>query len=680
MSITALTGDSLDRAPISNIADIQMSVPNVNISLRNSAGVVAIRGIGFDILTAGADGSVAIHTDGVYQSRPSAALGSLFDVERIEVARGPQGTLYGRNATGGALNVISRKPTSSLEGHVDITYANYNALTIEGAVGGPIAGDRLMARIAAKVEERDGWGTNLANGRDVDDLKSRALRGMLEFRPSDTVSFLLAGEYFKRDDSGAASHVIGCITPICGPNAAFNRGFPLPSDPRDVDHDFQPTYRPEQYGASLTARVELPFADLTSISGYRDGNFYWITDFDGTRQPGAFLTREENYKTFSQEIQLSNSSGALDWVLGGFYFHEKNYARANGHFVPFLAPAVTEYFQGATLFTDAYAAFGEATWHATDKLSLTIGGRFSHERKKIEGEFTFTRGPVNITARQGAPTAAIPCVVCRGLPDTVSFDAFTPKFGAQYKFSRNQMLYVTVQKGFKSGGFAAGAITPSFEPETIWSYEVGLKADWFDRVLTTNIAAYHYDYKDLQVGQVVGNTTQIGNAASAKVDGVEAELLLKLGSGFSIDGFGSYNHARIDTYVVPNVAINPALPLDLSGNLLANAPEWSGKLGVQYAAPLSRGTLTLRGEVFSSSRVYFSTFNDLTNYQPGYTLLNANIRYEHDDDWYANLFMTNITDKLVRGGGVVSSGTVGALVAVNYLPPRSYGITIGKRF
>lgn len=680
MSITALTGDALNHAPISNISDIQMAVPNVNISLRNSAGVVAIRGIGFDILTAGADGSVAIHTDGVYQSRPSAALGSLFDVERIEVARGPQGTLYGRNATGGALNVISRKPTTSLDGHADITYANYNALTIEAAVGGPIAGDRLLARVAAKIEERDGWGTNLANGRDVDDLKSRAIRGMLEFRASDTVSFLLEGEYFKRDDSGAASHVIGCITPVCGPNAAFNRGFPLPANPRDVDHDYQPAYRPEQIGASLTAKVELPFADLTAISGYRDGNFYWITDFDGTRQPGAFLTREENYKTFSQEIQLSSSSGALDWVVGGFYFHEKNYARANGHFVPFLAPAFTDYFQGATLYTDAYAAFGEATFHATDKLSLTLGGRYSHERKQIKGEFTFTRGPVNITARQAAPTAGIPCVVCRGLPEEVSFNAFTPKFGAQYKFSRNQMLYVTVQKGFKSGGFAAGAITPSFDPETIWSYEAGLKADWFDRALTTNVAAYHYDYKDLQVGQVVGNTTQIGNAASAKVDGVEAEVVLRLGSGFSIDGFGSYNHARIDEYVVPNVAINPALPLDLSGNLLANAPEWSGKLGMQYAAPLARGTLTFRGEVFSSSRIYFSTFNDLTNYQPGYTLLNANIRYEHDDDWYANLFMTNITDKLVRGGGVVSSGTVGALVAVNYLPPRSYGITIGKRF
>jgi iron complex outermembrane recepter protein len=680
LAITALSGTALQRAPITDISDIQTSVPNVNISLHNSAAVVAIRGIGFDILTAGADGSVAIHTDGVYQSRPSSALGALYDVDRIEVARGPQGTLYGRNATGGAINVVSRKPTSTPEGYVNLTYANYNSVSVEAALSGPISGDVLRARISAKIEQRDGWGKNLFNGKDIDDVKSRAIRAMIDFRPSDTVSFLLSGEYFKRDDSGAANHVAGCVTPVCGPNAATSRGFTLPSDPRDVDQDFQPVYRPEQYAVSLTSRVELPFADLTAISGYRDGNFYWLTDFDGTRQREAFLTREENYKTFSQEVQLGHRDGNVDWILGGFYFYEKNYARANGHFVPFFAPTFTDYFQGGTLYTNAYAVFGELSYHLTPELTLTAGGRYSHEKKRIKGEFTFTRGPVNIVARQAAPTAAIPCVTCRGLPDSVSFNAFTPKIGVQYKFSSNQMLYVTVQKGFKSGGFAAGAVTPSFQPETIWNYEAGLKATWLDRALTTNIAVYHYDYKDLQVGQVIGNATQIANAGTAKVDGIETEFRLALGEHLSLDGFGSYNHARITNYTVPNAAINPALPLDLSGNLLSNAPKWTGKIGLEYKADAFGGSLTWRGELFSSSRVYFSTFNNATNDQDPYTLFNASLRYEGADDWFANLFMNNITNRTVKAGGVVSSGTVGSIVGVTYLPPRTYGVTVGKRF
>lgn len=680
MAITALSAEALARSPITNISDIQTSVPNVNISLHNSAAVVNIRGIGFDILTAGADGSVAIHTDGVYQSRPSAALGALYDVERIEIARGPQGTLYGRNATGGAVNVISRGPTSSLDGYLNLSYGNYNALSIEGAISGPIAGDKLRARVAAKLEQRDGWGTNLFNGRNIDDVKSRSVRGMLEFQPTETVSFLLAGEYFKRDDSGAANHVAGCITPVCGPNAATSRGYTLPSNPRDIDQDFQPTYRPEQFGVSLTTKVELPFADLTAITGYRDGNFYWLTDFDGSRQPEAFLTREENYQTFSQEVQLGHSDGNIDWIVGGFYFHEKNFARANGHFVPFLAPAVSQYFQGGTLYTDAYAAFGEVSYHVTPKLTVTVGGRYSNERKRIEDEFTFTNGPVNIVARQGAPTAAIPCVTCRGLPNTISFDSFTPKFGAQYKFSRDQMIYITVQKGFKSGGFAVGAVTPAFLPETIWSYEAGLKATWFDRALTTNLSVYHYDYKDLQQGQVVGVATQIGNAAAAKIDGVELEFRLALGSHFALDGFGSYNHARIASYTVPNAAVNPALPLDLTGNLLSNAPKWTGKIGAEYKVDVSGGSLTARGEVFASSRVFFSSFNDLNNSENPYALLNANLRYDGEGDWYANLFMSNITDRTVKAGGVVSSGTVGAIIGVTYLPPRTYGIAIGKKF
>lgn len=680
MAVTALGEAAFQRAPVTNLSDIQTSIPNVNISLRNGSGVVAIRGIGYDIVTAGADGSVAIHNDGVYQSRPAAALSSLYDVERIEVARGPQGTLYGRNATGGAINVISRKPTDTPEGYLDLSYGNYNAVTVEGAVSAPIVEDKLRARVAAKIEERDGWGTNLFNGKDVDDVKSRAIRGMLDFQPGDAVSFLLTGEYFRRDDSANALHFVGCVAPVCNANAAINRGYWVPANPRDVNQDAQAGYRPEQYGLSLTSNIELPFADLSAISGYRNGKSYFFGEFDGTAQPGSFATREENYHTFSQEVQLGRSFDAVDWIVGAFYFDEKNYARTNGQFPPFLAPALSRIFQGGTLFTKAYAAFGELSYHITPDLTVTAGGRYSRERKRVEDEFIFTNGPANAVGRPATPTAAVPCVVCRGLPDTSRFSAFTPKFGAQYKISSRQMVYVNVQKGFKSGGFAVGAVTPAFKPETIWSYEAGLKADWFDRALTTNIAIYHYDYEDLQVGQIVGTATEIRNAASAKIDGVEAEIRLAVSDHVTLDGFGAYNHARFTSYTAPNPAINAALPLDLSGNLLSNAPKWTGKIGAEYNIDAPGGSLTWRGEMFTSSRVYFSPFNNLTNSQKPYTLLNASLRFDADDDWYASLYANNIGNRLVKSGSIVSSGAVGAFVAAQYLPPRMYGLKIGKQF
>jgi iron complex outermembrane receptor protein len=678
MAISALDSQDLSRAPVSNLADIQNLVPSVNISPRNSSGVVTIRGIGFDIVTAGAESSVAIHSDGVYQSRPTAALAGLYDDERIEVARGPQGTLYGRNATGGAINIISRHPTDELSGYFNLTYGNYNALSLEGAVSGGIVPGKLDVRVAAKIEHRDGFGTNFYNNRDVDDLKTRAIRGMMSFTPSDNINFLLITDYFKRDDSSFPTHFLRCVTLVCNANSATNRGYQLTRSLRDVNEDVQAVNRQDLYGVALTSTINLSFADLVSITAYRAGKSYFIFDFDGTAQPGAFITREENHHEFSQEVQLGQKGSRFDWLVGAYYFHERNFARANGHFPLFLAPNLTTYFQGGTLFTDAFAGFGEVTWHAFDRLSFTVGARYSNETKRIADEYTFSRGPANLTSRAAAPTAAIPCVTCRGLPDKATFSSFTPKFGAQFEIDANRLIYVTAQKGFKSGSFAVGAVSPAFAPESIWSYETGLKASWFDRHLITNISAYHYDYSNLQVGQTIGVATFVSNAGSAKVDGVELEVRAKLGDHFQIDGQGAYNHARFASYMSANAAISTAVQLDLAGNSLSNAPKWTGDLGAEVHGKAFDGRVALRGDVFASSHVYFSPFNNLTNSQDAYTLTNVILRYDSAGNrWFASAFVNNLTNNLVVAGTNVVSGTVGAFANATLLPPRTYGIKIG---
>lgn len=679
LAVSAIGGDALARSPITNLSDIQTSIPNINISARNSSGVVNIRGIGFDIVTAGAESSVAVHSDGVYLSRPTSALASLFDLERIEVARGPQGTLYGRNATGGAVNLISRRPSNNFGGYVNLTAGNYGAVAVEGAITGPIVDGVLSARIAAKVDEHDGYGTNYFNGRGIDDLKSRALRGSLLFTPAQGVSFLLIGDYYRRDDSSFPAHFGGCDSIVCNANAAVSRGYTVPANIRDVNNDVQPINDVKTFGFSLTSTFDLNFATLTGITAYRKGATFFKYDWDASTLPGPFLTREENYKTFSQELQLGNRSGRLDWLLGLYYFHERNNARANGQFASFLAPAFTTYFQGGILTTDAYAAFGEGTYHLNDKFAVTVGARYSKEDKRIDDEFTYTRGPAFIIARQAVPTSAISCVVCRGLPNTASFDSFTPKFGAQYTPDSQRMIYVTVQKGFKSGGFAAGATTPSFDPETIWSYEAGLKATWLDRRLVTNISVYHYDYSSLQVGQVVGTATLINNAAKAKVDGIEGEAKLKLGSHVEVDAHGAYNHARFAAFSSANANVNISLIRDLSGNLLSNAPKLTGALGIQYHTPALGGEVTLRGDVFGSSRVYFSPFNTLLNNQAPYALENLTARYEKDK-WFVSVFVNNLSDRTVRSGSYVQSTLLGGFINMQLLPPRTLGGKVGFSF
>jgi iron complex outermembrane receptor protein len=681
LAVTAIGGDTLATRGSGDLASVQALVPNVNISQRQSSGVVTVRGIGFDIITAGADSSVAVHIDGVYVSRPAAALAGLYDIERIEVARGPQGTLYGRNATGGAINIISRRPTEEPSGYVNASFGNYSALTVEGALSGAIVPGKIRARIAFKSDDHSGYGTNLLTGKDIDDLNSRAARASIEFLPTDNFTLLVVGDYFREKDSAFATHYAGPIIPGCVAACGVSNGGLVAPDIRDVNQDAATTNEREFYGVNASASLDLGAAQLTSITGYRKGTNDYQGDLDGTSAFGASYTRNEDQRQFSQELQLGGKTGGLTWLLGGYYFNEHNFARGTALFNPATtAGGRSTFFQGGTLITDAYAVFGQASYELVPGLSLTLGGRYSHEKKRIEGErLLFV--PVTNSTRAAA-----------GLPDEVSFSSFTPKFGLEYKIDRDKLVYASVQKGFKSGSFAVGAITPAFRPETIWSYEIGFKGTWLGGALTTNLAAFHYDYSDLQQGVVSGPVVVVGNAANAKVDGVELELRARLGGGFSIDAAGGWLHARFSDYCTNDPA-RPAfntLPADpgcttgprqLAGNLLSQAPRWSGNLGIEYATSAFGGELKARAEASGSSRVYFSAYNLENNSQAPYALFNAYLNWtSRDDHWTGGLFMRNIADRTVKGGSFVSTALVGSIINAALLPPRTYGLRVGYKF
>ncbi|WP_404477599.1 TonB-dependent receptor [Novosphingobium sp. BL-52-GroH] len=660
IAISAVSGESLQARAVSNLQDFTATIPSVNVQQRRASGVITIRGIGFEIATAGADPGVAVHTDGVYVSRPAAAIANFYDLERVEVARGPQGTLYGRNATGGAVNIITHAPGDTLNGYIDASYGNFNALTVEGAVGGPIA-DGVSARIAFRTDDHDGYGKNLANGRDVNDLKTRAMRARIRIEPVADLRIDLSADYYHQNDSFFTPHFEG---PYVATSVVLGASAP---GKQDVNLDQDTINKRTFWGAS--ANVEWNLNDrilVRSITGYRSNKYYWYNDGDGTNLYVARVGRNEDGHSWSQELQLVGTMPRLNWVLGGYYFFEHNFANGFGS-IPSINLFNND--QVGILETNSYAVFGQATYKLTDWIGITAGGRYTEEKKALVYEATGTLP--NRVLRDDAVAG----------PSTAKFHSFTPKLSIDYKAARDILLYASVQRGFKSGGYAVGAKTPAFRPETIWSYEAGVKATWLDGSLRTNISVFHYDYTDLQVGFIQGLVSVVTNAASAKVNGLEAEVTIRPTRRFTIEANGSLLDATYSDYRTTDPNRRSLGVLDLSGNRLAQAAKHSGFVAAQYEIPAFDGGITLRGEYTFSGPVFFDAFNQPQFSGRGYDVMNAFVTYRTSDErWSVAGFVRNLADADVAVGGLVGSVLQGAPIQMSYLPPRTYGLRVGYRF
>lgn len=673
LAVSALSGETLQDLNISDITQTATLVPSVNVQQRLSYGVVTIRGVGYDQLTVGSESSVAVHQDGVYIARPTQALAGFYDVERFEISRGPQGTLFGRNSTGGAANIISRKPTAEAEGYINATVGNYSAFSVDGALSGPLIDDTLMARFAFKTDDRDGYGENIFNGQDIEDMDMRAFRGQLLYKPNSRFSILLSGDYYRQRDNSIAMHFGGYYVPCSAattfPACGTNLGGITAPKLRDIANDFQPTNDRKFYGLSATIDLALTDTiDLRSISAWRKGSTDFSADSDGTTADLLWISRIEKNRQISEELQLIGTSDRLKWILGGYFFDDKTDGIPGGSFGPTTGRGA--FLQGGVLNSAAYAVFGQATYDLTDQFSVTLGGRYSTEKKSIEDEYFYPgAGPV------------------RSVPDKRSktFKAFTPKFGIEFKPNPDILAFVNVQKGFKSGGYSPGSVDPvtnqfqaPFDQEILWSYEAGLKMSLGRARL--NLTGFHYDYSDIQVGRVENVSSVISNAGAANVDGLEAEATVPITHALRFDLTGSWLNARFSEYETKDPGRLALGVLDLKGNKLSQAPEFSWNVGIQHRWDVGSGDLTLRGEWFHSTRVWFSPFNVKAFSQPSYDLFNAFLNYDNGDHWSASLFVRNIADKSVMAGGYVSSGLFGFPQNVTLQPPRVFGAKVGYRF
>lgn len=624
-SLTVLGADDLAASGITSSFDLQQRVPGLAISFGNRETNVAIRGVSNNVRSIGSDPSNAVHLNGIYLPQSSMILTDLFDVERVEVLKGPQGTLYGRNATGGAINVIARAPQAGTSVEGLLGYGSYNLFRGQAALN--VGNDAVAGRIAVSYAKDDGYTRNLSNGTRLDRQDFLGLRGQLRFQLAENLTLTLLTQ-IARDDGNVGYGI--SIDPAFREFPENYYGFTVPAalqrqDPRNIRVD-APTYSrrdSEIYGATLD--LDLGAVGLRSITGYSHYDAADGLDYDFTGSPDEVFSSTTTVKAFSQEFQLySKGKGPLQWTTGVYFYDDKG-----DQFVDWYLPPTFPYAR-VDSFSDgrSWAVFGQATYAINDKLSIMAGVRYNHERKKGT--------QINILRNTTANL------------DT-TFESFTPQGQIQFRPNEDTLIYAGVTKGFKSGGFNLQAVTPNiYKPETIVAYEAGVRTKVAD-VLTLNASVFYYDYQNLQLRTLLftgsgGGSFAAVSTAGAKINGLELNADAKLGSGFSIDLGGTYLHTKFGNY------ISPSNNLDLTGTRLPLSAKFSGSAGLNWKGDLAGGKLKARAEVvYRSSIIFPLTLDAPQNYDDPSTLFNASLRWtEPSDRFYLEVVGRNIADRLYR--------------------------------
>jgi iron complex outermembrane recepter protein len=705
LAVSAIGGDTLQQRGASGLAALGQVVPGLNVSEQIGQARLTLRGIGVDNISTGAESSVAFNQDGIFYSRSAAALASFYDVERVEVLRGPQGTLYGRNATGGSVNIITNRPTDTLHGALNLTGGNHETINGDGFLSGPLS-DTVAARLSFQVQHHDGYGKNLVTGTDIDTKDSQAIRGQLQFKPDDRLTILVAGDYYRARDRSNTYHYFGAggFLPGGAPDTPraldplLGLGGFAPASARDIASAQDPKARADFYGARADINYEASdTVTIRSLSAYRYSKYVVNSDINPLAVDLFPVTVSEKSDQFTQEFQLNVENDRNKFVSGIFYLHEKIDGslaapfnlQAFGSPVPFF---VQGFFAGGSMKTEAAAVYAQDTYSVTDALRITLGGRYSWEKKSIDdqSEFDFARpySPAN------PPLAAHHI-------DDKTFKSFTPKIGIDFDLAPRTLVYASFSKGFKSGTYNLGSGGPPLKPEKVDAYEAGLKTTLANGLVRANVAGFYYNYKDLQVGKVQGQLVVLENAATARIYGLEGEFVAKPTPDLSLSVNASWLHARFRRYVTADQArpdgdgvtfvnatgdqvlggtpgVTPAF--DLSGNALPQSPNYTINLAAEYVAHLSSGTLTFRGESNWSDRVYFSPFNRAEVSQSAYSLQNAFVTYDDGETWRASLFIKNIANKTVKSAGQVATALLGSPIVGFVQAPRTFGATVGYRF
>ncbi|MGF1607615.1 MAG: TonB-dependent receptor [Rhodothalassiaceae bacterium] len=698
IAISAFDTEAVKRLQADTIAGLQNAVPNLTLTVGDANNaVVYLRGIGQNDSLAFADPGVGIYVDDVFIARSQAAFLELFNVQRVEVLRGPQGTLYGRNTIGGAVKFVSTPPPESLDAYLELGAGNFNFGVVRGRIGGPLS-DTVQAKLAFSLRRRDGFAQNTLTDQDDGDVTSFAGRVGLAWQPNDRFSLLVSadGRVDRPDTSRSPvreTDVIGIADPTAAePTLSV---FPPNPDPYVVDVNANGLNDQSAFGISLKAVYDLaPEWTIESITAYRQFHFLLNLDTDASPLPILDVFVEQDQQQISQELRLTYDGGAVKATSGFYFFHDDDLTFSgvdNAAAALFGLPVTAFGFATSSLAdtdqrTNSFAGYVDASWDLTDRLQLSAGLRYTYENRRSERRFeNFFDPSVSIIEDQPPFLAGVgvPGVAVAG---EASFDALTPRVALAYDLSADVLAYASVSRGFKSGGFDGRATTDfafqPFDPEFVWTYEAGLKTAFYNNRLAANLTYFFNDYQDLQVTSFGADpmtgvfVSLFTNAAEATTQGVEFDLTAYPVERLQVRASVGFLDAEYDEFEI----LVAGEVTDVSDLPLVNAPRWTAFLGLTYEQPLGR--FELIGHVDAAYRG--ETFNEITASpllaQDNYVLLNAfaAIRTE-DGRWEVRGGVQNISDREIRVQGFNLTEFPGYQAAF-FAAPRTWDVRLFYRF
>ena len=678
VAVTAFTAETLDKLNIRDISDLDAQVPNLTIyAARGSSSTVTayIRGVGQSDPLWGVDPGVGIYLDDVYIARPQGALLDVFDVERIEVLRGPQGTLYGKNTVGGAIKYISRGLPTDTTGNASVTVGNYGQLDVKAAIGGSLdERETLRGRIAVASLSRDGFGENIRTQQDVSDKEILAMRGQLGAYVTDDLNFQFAFDWLE-DQSGVRG------AQMLSPNR-FTPLFQPMDDRYDVRNGMPNINDTTLKGVSATAnwRVNDSWA-LKFVTAKRESDTETNIDFDTTPQTIADVKAFYRDQQVSNELQLNfDAGGRHRGVLGLYKFNGEAGGQVRNNFFGFLFGDT----QG-TVYTDSVAIYGDWSFDVTDQFKVDVGLRYTDEDKRAD---VLNRGYTN-------GTYTVPTNTVADFDKTINFTNLAPKVSLGYQLNDDILIYGLATRGFKSGGYniraQATAVPRSAEPfddEVVDSFEAGAKMSFLDQRLFLNVSAFHNKYKDIQLSVFTsfdsdGNGTldsffgDFTNAGAGTVNGLEVEYQWLPTRHWLVSGNVAFLDTQYDEFIYR--AVNIADEQEFT-----NAPRFSGAINVEYRTDLaSGGNLSARvgysyqDDVVATTEILRTGALPIT--QDAYGLVNAGVIWNTGGAWSFSLQGSNLADQEYRTTGYNINAALGVLTGF-YGPPRQYSLTARYEF
>lgn len=715
-SISVQSEDDIHNKAIRGIQDLQYSTPSLQVQQNQSALTstnITIRGQGQVDALLVVDPSVGIYMDGVYLGTHVGTMATVMqDVQRVEILKGPQGTLYGKNTTGGAFNIITKEPVDRWEGELDAGAGNHGFYNVGGMVNIPISPEKAALRIVGQYSDSDGYGENRVNGHAFNDQQLKNIRASLLLTPIDDLEILLRAEYTKLSSGGVGyqpiyvdpAGAIGVAASLAATGTPFQAQAayaPYMNDGHysgSFDGENAADLEVKNYAAIVT--YDMGDLQFKSLTGAKKVDSYSATDLDGTPYPLFQGNTPTNFDQYSQEFQLTGSAlnDKLDFTLGLFYFYmdgtDQNFATT---LAPFYAPlpgpvTVTDY----DLTTKSPAVYGQATYQLTDTVSFTGGLRYTKEdkttdlRNRIEDPIPFLAGCNLPDIAPGAP--------CNSTYETKD-ENLSYTAGLEWKINTDVLTYAKTSRGFKGGGVngrtSSNPLTVSpFAPETVTDYEIGLKSSWLDNRLRANLAAYHSDYEDIQRAVFIVDSGQpisvIRTAKQATINGFEAELTALPIDDLVLQGTLTYTDPKYDDYKLQETVGGPFI--DHSNEKFQNVSKWVYDLSATYTLRSDAVDTTFnlswywrdKADMFPTGAAVDSQGHDL-DVVDAYGLLNGTVTlYLKNFGAEISLWGKNLTDeRYIQTIFDVSSANAGASLGgafALYGEPRSYGVQFKKYF